>query len=180
MNAEYLHALDELKNWILNNKTIIETTSFGKKKTEEVTFNIQSVSTQDIEIVKKLTNNCLPNSYYYFLQEIGVGDFFIGKYSSKFELYNMIQLKEYNALIQEEIEGEDEITKESYFMIGSHRSMGDWMGFCTSKSDLANFDVYCHEYPIYDYAAISDELKSWRSFEDWIINVVKTKGEDSL
>jgi hypothetical protein len=180
MNAEYLHALDELKNWILNNKTIIETTSFGKNETEEVTFNIQSVSIQDIEIIKELTNNCLPDSYYYFLQEIGVGAFFIGEYSSKFELYNIIQLKEYNALIQQEIEGEDEITKESYFMIGSHRSMGDWMGFCTSKSDLANFDVYCHEYPIYDYAAISDELKSWRSFEDWIINVVKTKGEDSL
>lgn len=180
MNAEYLHALDELKNWISNNKAIIETTSFGKKKTEEVTFNIQCVSTQDVEIIKELTNNCLPNSYYYFLQEIGVGAFFIGEYFSKFELYNAEQLKEYNTFIKKEIEEEDEITKEHYFMIGSHCSMGDWMGFCTSKSDLVNFDVYCHEYPIYDYASTSDELKSWRSFENWIINVVKTKGEDSL
>lgn len=180
MKSEYLNTVNELKNWILKNEVIIEKSYFGKEEKEIATFKIQRISIDDLEKIKRLTDYGLPGSYYYFLEEIGVGDFFINEYSSKFELYNVAQLKEYNSLLQREIVEEDETTVENYFMIGRHLSMGDWMGFCTSKADTANFDVYCHEYPIYDYAAISDELKSWRSFEDWIINVVKTKGEESL
>ncbi|MGN7809176.1 MULTISPECIES: SMI1/KNR4 family protein [Flavobacterium] len=180
MKTEYFNAVNELKNWILNNKVIIEDTSYRNEKADIKTFKIQNISTEELQDIKSLTNNNLEDSYYYFLQEIGTGQFFIGEYFAKFELYNLEQLKNYNALVQQEIEGEDEASEDNYFMIGSHLSMGDWIGFCTTKQDTNNFDVYCHEYPIYEYAETSNELKSWRSFEDWIIKVVKTKGEESL
>lgn len=67
-----------------------------------------------------------------------------------------------------------------YRLIGHHCAMGDWMGFCLSKSDELNFDVYCHEYPIGEYALTSDELSSWRIFENYIIKVVESKGLKSL
>lgn len=184
MKIEYINAVNELKNWILSNKVIIKNESYGEKKqlekAEFKTFQIQNISTEELQAIKNLTNNQLEDSYYYFLQEIGSGYFFIDEYTTQFELYNLAQLKTHNAMVQQEIEEEDEATKESYFMIGSHLSMGDWIGFCTTKQDTNNFDIYCHEYPIYNYTETSDELKSWRRFEDWIIRVVKTKGEKSL
>ncbi|WP_276378803.1 SMI1/KNR4 family protein [Flavobacterium sp. H4147] len=180
MRTEYINAVNEFKNWIHKNEVMVENTFYGEEKAEIKTFQIQNISVEELQDIKKLTNNNLEDSYYYFLQEIGSGHFFIGEYFAKFELYNLEQLKEYNALVQKEIEEEDEVTEENYFMIGSHLSMGDWIGFCTTKQDTNNFDIYCHEYPIYEYAETSDELKSWRSFEDWIIKIVKTKGEESL
>lgn len=58
--------------------------------------------------------------------------------------------------------------------------MGDWMGFCTTRNDQRNYDVFCHEYPIDEYAETSDELNSWRTFEEWMMKAIETKGQETL
>jgi hypothetical protein len=43
-----------------------------------------------------------------------------------------------------------------------------------------NFDVFCHEYPPAEYAAVSDENSSWRTFDDWLVQAVDRHGRDTL
>ena len=42
MKTEYFNAVNELKNWILNNKVIIEDTSYRNEKADIKTFKIQN------------------------------------------------------------------------------------------------------------------------------------------
>jgi hypothetical protein len=69
---------------------------------------------------------------------------------------------------------------ERFCFVGEHRLMGDFMGFAINRPGPKNFDVFCHDYPLEKYAAVSDEIKSWRSFEEWIIHVVQSRGEHTL
>jgi hypothetical protein len=58
--------------------------------------------------------------------------------------------------------------------------MGDFMGFLVSRPGPMNFDVFCHEYPFEEYVAVSDEIKTWRTFESWLIHAVETRGEETI
>lgn len=182
MKIEFINALRQLKEWISKNEAIIETLQWkdGEQivESEVLKFNIQPILSKEIEEIKAFTQHLLPESYYYFLAEIGSGQFLIGEYLPCFELYNLGELKEYNTHVQQEIE--DAEINDHFIMIGSHCSMGDWMGFCTTKNDEKNYDVFCHEYPIDEYAEVSDELNSWRTFEEWVIKAVETKGKETL
>ncbi|WP_282628423.1 SMI1/KNR4 family protein [Empedobacter sedimenti] len=181
MHDNYKNAIKTLQNWIKANEVILETKKWKEGQEileiEHLKFSVQTLASEEIEAIKNFTKHSLPDSYYYFLKEIGTGSFFFSEYIGGFELYNLAQLQEYNELFQQEIE---EPIDDEFMIIGSHISLGDWMGFCTSKTDEKNFDVYCHEYPIDEYAETSDELNSWRTFEEWIVKVVETKGRESL
>lgn len=182
MKTEFINALQILKEWISKNEAILETSQWKDGQpiveSEILKFAIQTLSSEEVEEIKSFTHHLLPESYYHFLAEIGSGQFLIGEYLPCFELYNLAELKEYNARVQQEIE-DAEVT-DHFIMIGSHCSMGDWMGFCTTRKDEKNFDVFCHEYLIDEYAEISDELNSWRTFEEWVIKAVETKGKETL
>lgn len=184
MTAEFINALGILKEWISQNKTILETKQGvdGQQTTESeiLKFNVHPILNNELEEIKAFTQHTLPDAYYHFLSEIGSGKFFIGEYLPCFELYNLAELQEYNALVQQEIEETEEMVKDHFMMIGTHCSMGDWMGFCTTRNDERNYDVFCHEYPIDEYAEISDELNSWRTFEEWMIKSIETKGQETL
>lgn len=182
MTAEFINALSILKEWVSKNEVILETKKWtnGEEmiESESLKFNVQSISGKELEEIKSYTQYLLPESYYHFLSEIGSGQFFIGEYFPCFEMYGLADLKENNALVQKEIK--DGEINDNFIMIGMHCSMGDWVGFCTTKNDKKNYDVFCHEYPIDEYVEISDELKSWRTFEEWFIKAIETKGEETL
>ena len=63
---------------------------------------------------------------------------------------------------------EDEPIVDDFCMIGQSDVLGDFIGFVMNRPGPDNFDVFCHEYPVYDYSRVSDELESWRSFELWL------------
>lgn len=184
MKTEFIKALHQLKEWISKNEVAIKTPVWkdGDQiiESERLKFNTQPVSNTEVQEIKAFTEHLLPESYYHFLTEIGSGQFFIGDYLPCFEIYSLAQLQEYNALVQKENEDAEEEIRYHFIMIGSHCSMGDWMGFCTNRNDEKNYDVFCHEYPIDEYVEISDELKSWRTFEEWVIKAVETKGKETL
>ncbi|MBP2617255.1 SMI1/KNR4 family protein [Chryseobacterium jejuense] len=183
MKTEFINALHIVKEWGSQQEVILETSQWkdGQQiiESESLKFNIQPISHIEVEEIKAFTQHLLPESYYHFLAEIGSGQFLIGKYLPCFEIYNLTQLQEHNAHVQQEIEEAEEIN-DHFIMIGSHCSMGDWMGFCTTRNDKRNYDVYCHEYPIGEYVETSDELNSWRTFEEWVIKAVETKGKETL
>ena len=184
LSNEYLSAIQTLKSWIADGNVSLETKSWkdGSQitETENLAFVIQAISQEELASIKIYTENKLPESYYHFLREIGSGQFFIGEFLPSFEIYNNAELREYNSMFQNEKQDCEEITLDDFMIIGSDCAMGDWMGFCTTKMDEKNFDVYCHEYPIDDYVATSDELNSWRTFEEWLIKAVETKGSKTL
>lgn len=182
MKKEFINALQIVKEWISENEVILETSQWKDSQpiveSEVLKCTVQPLSNEEVEEIKAFTQHLLPESYYHFLAEVGRGQFLIGEYLPCFEIYNLAELKEYNAHIQQEIENTE--VNDRFIMIGSHCSMGDWMGFCTTRKDERNYDVFCHEYPIDEYAEISDELNSWRSFEEWVIKAIETKGQETL
>ncbi|WP_347217339.1 SMI1/KNR4 family protein [Chryseobacterium sp.] len=184
MKTEFITALQLLKEWISQNEVLRETIEWenGQQivESERLKFNVQPIDTREVEEIKAFTQHLLPESYYHFLAEIGSGQFLTGEYLPCFEIYNLAELKEHNAQVRQEIEDAEEEVNDHFIMIGSHCSMGDWMGFCTSRRGERNYDVFCHEYPIDEYAEISDELNSWRTFEEWVIKAVETKGQETL
>lgn len=184
MTTQLTTAIELLKSWVSKNEVHRERKYWkdGQEITEieHLQFKVQAISPEQIEAIKTFTNHSLPDLYYHFLSEIGTGQFFIGEYLPSFEIYDLKELQEYNLLFQQEIEECDELVNDQFILIGVDAAMSDWMGFCTSKSDKKNFDVFCHEYPIDEYVETSDELNSWRTFEEWIIKAVETKGQETL
>lgn len=184
MTKEFINSLDILKEWIIKNEAILNTSKYvnGQEvtQTECLCFNIQSISEEELTAIKALTHNLLPPAYYLFLEEIGCGQFFISDYLPSFEIYNLIELEENIQAVQHEISETAEEITDRFMMIGTHCSMGDWMGFCTTRKEVNNYDVFCHEYPIEEYVETSNELKSWRTFEEWIIKAIETKGTKTL
>ncbi|KUF40900.1 SMI1/KNR4 family protein [Myroides marinus] len=184
MTREFINSLQILKEWIIKNEAILNRTKWinGQEitETEYLRFNTQPISKEELTAIKELTHNLLPPTYYLFLEEVGCGQFFISEYLPSFEIYNLVELQENIQAIEDEILEADEVITDQFIMIGTHCSMGDWMGFCTTRKEENNYDVFCHEYPLEEYIETSDELKSWRTFEEWIIKAVETKGSKTL
>lgn len=184
MTTEFINALQILKEWISKDGVILETSQWedGQEITESevLKFNVEPVSDKELEEIKAVTQHTLPESYYHFLAEIGSGQFFTADYIPGFKFYNLAELEENRVYIQQEMEDAEEGINDNFIMVGLHCSMGDWMGFCTTRKDEKNYDVFCHEYPVDEYAETSDELNSWRTFEEWMINAIGTKGRETL
>ena len=109
-------------------------------------------------------------------REVGCGELFSDEVRAALDMVGSEELQQAASHITQEIAEEDEPTVDSFFMIGVHNSMGDWMGFCTSRKEADNYEVFNHEVPIYCYA----EDAFWKSFEDWVIASVKSKGQETL
>lgn len=184
MTKELIAAIKTLKSWVGQNETILEQKKYQDGREEHLSvglqFNIQAITKAELEAIKHFTKNLLPESYYYFLSEIGAGQFFINEGFPCFEIYTLAELQASQCFIQQEIDTAEEVVLDEFMMIGSHCAMGDWMGFCTSNKAIHNFDVFCHEYPIESYVEVSDELISWRTFDEWLITAIETKGQKTL
>ena len=120
----------------------------------------------------------LPESYVRFMSVIGASLLFSwSPYGGGVRFYNPEEVVETTiGVASEGIEG----LTDRFCFVGEHRSMGDLMGFLVSRDGPRNFDVFCHEYPLEEYVAVSDELKKWRTFEEWLIRAVSTLGQESL
>jgi hypothetical protein len=140
-----------------------------------------SRSTHNPDSVRKLEDclGCsLPQSYFQFMSVIGESLLFSGSpYGGGPRFYNPEKVVETTFDVASG--GIDGLT-DRFCFVGEHHSMGDLMGFLVSRAGPRNFDVFCHEYPLEEYVAVSDELKSWRTFDEWLIRAVETLGEESI
>lgn len=97
MTAEFINALDILKEWISQNEAILETKQGGDgqqtAESEILKFNVHPISNNELEEIKAFTQHTLPEAYYHFLSEIGSGKFFIGEYLPCFEFYNLADFR---------------------------------------------------------------------------------------
>ena len=180
MKPAFLEAVEQLKQWIATG--LVELVHHQMRKglmhssTETLRFRTRALSDAEIQAIQALSQNLLPPAYFHFLREVGCGEFFIDEFRAVFDIFGIKELQQAASHIAQEIAEEDEPTKDSFFMIGVHNSMGDWMGFCTSREEADNYEVFNHEVPIYCYA----EDAFWKNFEDWVIAAVKSKGQETL
>ena len=180
MNPEFLQAVEQLKEWIAAGSAELTRQQMRKgvmhSSTEMLRFRVKSLSEAQLQYIRQLSSAPLPPAYFHFLREVGCGEFFIDEFRAAFDIFGLDELRQAASHIAQEIAEEDEPTEDSFFMIGVHNSMGDWMGFCTSRTEPDNYDVFNHEVPIYCYA----EDAFWKNFEDWVIAAVKSKGQETL
>ena len=180
MKPAFLQAVEQLKQWIAAGSVDLTRQQVRQgvihSSTETLRFRVKSLSEAERQDISQLCPEPLPPAYFHFLREVGCGEFFIDEFRAAFDIFGLDELRQAASHIAQEIAEEDEPTVDSFFMIGVHNSMGDWMGFCTSRTEADNYEVFNHEVPIYCYA----EDAFWKNFEDWVIGAVKSKGQETL
>lgn len=180
MKPEFLQAVEQLKQWIAAGSVELTRQQMRKgvmhSSTETLCFRVKPLSEAELQDISQLCPEPLPAAYMHLLREVGCGEFFIDEFRAAFDIFGIEELQQAASHIAQEIAEEDEPTEDSFFMIGVHNSMGDWMGFCTSRTEPDNYEVFNHEVPIYCYA----EDAFWKNFEDWVIAAVKSKGQETL
>lgn len=180
MKPAYLEAIAQLKLWVASNTVELarESRSNGTLHTtlETLRFKAQPPSEVQILAIQQLSGKQLPNAYFHWLREVGCGQFFIDEHGAAFDIFNLDELIQSQAHIQQEISEEDEPTTDTFFMIGINNCMGDWMGFGTSRPGPCHYEVFNHEAPIHCYA----EDAFWKDFEDWAITAIHSKGQKTL
>lgn len=172
---DFNEALAQLRLWCDQSQGIpIESLPEGRG-----VFESRSTHTEaEIRKIEECLECTLPGSYHQFMATIGASSlFFSNKYGGGPYFYSPAEVMRVSeaAVLQC-----DDGTYQRFCFLGEHRSMGDWMGFLISRPGPNNFDVFCHEYSFEEYVAVSDELKSWRSFEEWLIHAVETEGVESI
>jgi hypothetical protein len=168
-------ALTQLHKWCVQSAgRSIDSLPEGRGVFESRTLH----SEDEIRKIEDRLQCTLPKSYYQFMATIGASSIFcsnkIGGGPYIYSPDEVIQVSE-----QAILECPDG-TQHRFCFVGEHRSMGDFMGFLISRPGPANFDIFCHEYPFEDYVDISNELNSWRTFEEWLIHSVETGGVESI
>jgi hypothetical protein len=138
-----------------------------------VFLSSNTFSAPDICRIEDQVGCALPDGYRLFLGAIGRSALF-----SSSRIGGGLHFYDPDRVIEVSLSsnaGNEEHVRERFCFIGEHRLMGDFMGFCINRPGPKNFDVFCHEYPLEEYSAISDEISSWRSFEEWLVHVVESR-----
>lgn len=168
----FTEALDQLCAWCDRSRGAVIEIAPG------VTGSFQSRATfgePDVRAVEAELGCELPPAYYEFMAVVGESSLFgWSPHGGGLFFYprQVIDTSREWATARPEV--------ERFCFVGEHRLMGDMMGFCLDHPGPANFDIYCHEYPFEKYAAVSDEISSWREFGPYISNLVASHGEDTL
>ncbi len=142
-------------------------------------FQSRSIHTEaEMRVIEERLGCSLPDSYRTFMGTIGASSLFCTHVNGGGPIFYRPE-EVIRASADAEVESDDGFVNRFCF-VGEHRSMGDLMGFLTSRPGPRNFDVFCHEYPFEEYVSISDEINSWRTFDEWLVHAVETKGIESI
>jgi hypothetical protein len=169
-------AIDQLAKWCAESNGAPIEIAPGRT----LTFASHAIFGQtEIDLLEQQLGFHLPSAYRRFMGIIGQSILFQEPRYASGGLYFYKPEEAINASLAI-WEGEAEAGSDRFCFIGCHRSMGDYFGFVIDRPDLKNFDVFCHEYPPGEYVDVSNEIGSWRTFDEWIIRAVESSGEDTL
>jgi hypothetical protein len=137
----------------------------------------QTYGESAVSAIEAALGTGLPSAYHAFMSALGESSLFVSSPTRDgLHFYHPQQVVEVSRQwIEATAPG-----SERFCFVGEHRCLGDLMGFCIDRPAPQNFDVFCHEYSMEEYAAVSDELRSWREFEAYIVEVVASCGRESL
>jgi hypothetical protein len=142
-------------------------------------FESRSIHTEDeLNTIEERLRCTLPQSYRQFMKTIGASSLFCTHVTGGGPIFyrpDEILHASANASFEDE-----NGSVNRFCFVGEHRSMGDFMGFLISRPGPRNFDVFCHEYPFEEYVSVSNEINSWRTFDEWLIHAVETEGVESI
>jgi len=169
-------AIDQLERWCLDSSGAPIEIAPGRI----LAFASHAIFDDEaINLMERRLNFVLPASYRRFMSSVGQSIVFRDPRSGSGGMYFFSPEEAITASLgiwnEEEENGPD-----AFCLIGWHRSMGDYFGFVVNRTESRNFDVFCHEYPPSDYVKISTEIRSWRTFDEWIVRAVETYGEETL
>ncbi len=142
-------------------------------------FESRSIHTEaELNAIEERLQCSLPESYRQFMRTIGASSLFCTHVNGGGPiLYRPDEILRASAGASYQ---DEDGSVHRFCFVGEHRSMGDFMGFLISRPGPRNFDVFCHEYPFEEYVSVSNELDSWRTFDEWLIHAVETQGVEDI
>jgi hypothetical protein len=169
-------AIEQLKKWIA--ESCGAAIQIGNDVCCEF-HQLQIYTDEEITAAENELDWQFPTEFRTFMKEIGKSCLFNDpQFGLGIDIYSLDQIiQTYEEL--KNMDEEEPIT-DRFCMIGSSNSMGDYIGFTINREGPKNFDVYCHEYPVFEYVNVSTEIMSWRTFQSWLIKVVETLGEEII
>lgn len=169
-------AIEQLKKWIAeSNGSAIQ---IGKEVCCEF-HQFQKYTEEEIVATENALKWRFPAEFRTFMKEIGKSCLFNDpQFGLGVDIYSLNQIIQTHEELKN-LDEEEPIT-DLFCMIGASNSMGDYIGFTINRETQDNFDIYCHEYPVFEYVNVSTEIKSWRTFQSWLVKIVETLGEEII
>ncbi len=171
---EAIEALNQLHIWCQQSNGLpIEIKPGVRRKFDTTTTFAEA----EFRFIEEALGWSLPAIYQELLRLVGKSRIFLDEYDLGLHLYSPSEVIHASQSIWDK---EEESAEGRFCFIGENRRTGDYFGFVISRNDPVNFDVFCHEYPPSEYVAVSDEVKSWRTLNQWLVQVVSSYGEETL
>jgi hypothetical protein len=175
---DFEEALEKLKNWCdLSKGELIEISP-------DIFYSFESLEIYNVAHIKSLEDSIkwtFPESYKLFLKVIGKSELFLNEYKLGTHFFSPTEIIQASAVqVWESWEEEKNDFPYNYCIIGEETGLGDFFGFAIGTTLAKNFDVFCHEYPPFEYLEVSNELNSWKNFDEWIIQIVENFGNERL
>ena len=176
MNFE--EALKQLKSWCDSSRGELIEISPDNFLSFEI---LELFDDSKINLLENSLKWKLPESYKLFLESIGKSNLFLSEYALGTHFFDpdeVLQASEFQ--VWESWEEEKANFPHRFCIIGAETGLGDFFGFAIGIESAKNFDIFCHEDPPFEYIEVSNELKSWKSFDEWIVRLVENFGCERL
>ena len=147
-------------------------------------LSFESLETYDdlqINSIEESLQWKLPDTYKIFLKAIGKSRLFLNANRLGTVFFDPGEVLHASEIqVWESWEEEKKESPHRFCIVGKESGLGDFFGFAIGIESSKNFDVFCHEYPPFEYVEVSDEIKSWKSFDEWIVQIVENFGQERL
>lgn len=128
---------------------------------------------QELENFEQKFTLRLPDGFKYFMEVVGASKLYVDEFGLGFDFIALEDWYDFSSQIYEGMRN----PFPEICIFASNLGRGDMIGFDLRVPGNNNMAVFSHED---DPERWAEETKAWISFENWLIKLVKSEGEDDL
>lgn len=134
---------------------------------------IKLYTLQEITSFELKFNLILPDSFKYFLSEVGASQLYVDNFGLGFDFIPLDEIYNFSSDVFLEMEN----PFPQLFLFASNTGRGDVIGFDLRKAISDKMSIFSHED---DPETWLDDTERWSTFENWLIQLVSSEAEIDL
>jgi len=169
----YQEALEQLVLWLDESLGQPMALPSGMAKGLRLT---QDYTLEEVEDFEDEWDLDFPESYRQFLLQVGACELFYGG-AGRGRGVSISRLDSIPELFHEYFDRDNSLLFKQFLPIGAVYSEQHVATFDLLRDDPKNFALFSDEEQASDWTKWADSTNAWRTFEDWVIELVQTEGE---
>lgn len=169
----YQEALDQLVRWLDESLGQPIQLPSGTAKGLRLT---QDYTEEEVEDFEDEWDIDFPEPYRQFLLQVGACELFYGG-AGKGRGVSISRLDSIAELFHEYFDQEESPMFDEFLPVGAVYSNQHVAAFGLDGDEPENFALFSDEHQAQDWDEWAHTAKAWRTFEDWVIELVQTEGE---